>query len=988
LKRPLGLLAFLWLALLLAGPQPVRASSTIFGGGPFYSGGTAAMNTLRASGYTTVMLWCIHVDAASGNLIYNDQLVATNGVYVGNASWPSQLATLKVAPTSVNRIEISVSSWGVNDFQSIQTLMNNYGTNTTSILYRNFAALKTATGADAIDYDDETLYDVPTAVKFGQMLSSIGYKVTLCPYTNPGFWQSVYNQLGSGIVDAVYLQCYAGGAGNNPATWNPYFSGLKVQPGMWCKNGGGCTAGNTSAEVLSQMTSWRNSPGILGGFMWLYDDMLSCTAGGTAADYAKAINQAVDPLLVTPSTGFTAVTANNSQFIPTSNPFTLTNTSAASLNWSIINTSLWLSVSSTSGTLAANGYTVVNVSLNAANATNLPLAIYPVSVLFSNRTSGVVVSRVFTLDTAIFNWPVALSGFNAALLATNAATAASPGATAFDIPNNYCLYQSGLAGSTRGLPLNGVFASQFDSSTAFQVGPFGVTNALLLGYTFPRSGTLTLATPQPYNSLAIAACSANGGGQGTLILNFTNGTKSPVFSFNAQDWFFNVTNVAIQGFGRLKLGASLTIEDNGAANPNLYQTTINLAALGLTQAISSITFSNPATAGAQQTTAILAVSGMPASVPIRTPTGLTAIPGTNATVKLTWNPSTGATSYYIKRSPVSGGSYATIGQPTGTSFTDSGLANGTLYYYVISAVGTMNESPNSTEVSAAPGFYKGWVFAYNPVAYWPLNETSGTTANELVRGSNGVSAGSFAAGFTGATGAGFGTPHRAMHYDGATAYTQLPLLIGSTNFTIVFWVSTATTGGTPNWYNGKGLVDGEVGGAVNDFGIALVGAKVGFGIGNPDTTITSAKSINNGLWHQVAATWDAGSGAMKLFIDGALDASGTGPTGARTAPPSLRVASIQTSGNYLLGNISDIAMYNQVLSSNQVATLYSAATGLFYNIILTNSWNGANLVLNWPGNGKLLEATNLAGPWTTNNSTPPVTLPPLLPQKFYRIQTQ
>ena len=190
------------------------------------------MNVLRASGYTTVMLWCIHVDATSGNLIYNDQLVVSNGLYVGTAAWPGQLATLKTAPTSINRIEVSVSSWGVNDFLSIQTLMNNYGTNPTSILYRNFQALKTATGADAIDYDDETLYDAATTVKFGRMLSSMGYKVTLCPYTDPSFWQSVFNQLGSGIVDIVYLQCYSGGGGNDPATWNGYFGGLKLNPGM------------------------------------------------------------------------------------------------------------------------------------------------------------------------------------------------------------------------------------------------------------------------------------------------------------------------------------------------------------------------------------------------------------------------------------------------------------------------------------------------------------------------------------------------------------------------------------------------------------------------------------------------------------------------------------------------------------------------------------------------------------------------------------
>jgi hypothetical protein len=71
-----------------------------------------------------------------------------------------------------------------------------------------------------------------------------------------------------------------------------------------------------------------------------------------------------------------------------------------------------------------------------------------------------------------------------------------------------------------------------------------------------------------------------------------------------------------------------------------------------------------------------------------------------------------------------------------------------------------------------------------------------------------------------------------------------------------------------------------------------------------------------------------------------------------------------------------------------VGTLYSAATGLFFNVTLTNQWNGSNLILNWPGNGKLLEATNLAGPWTTNVSKSPVTITPSQPQKFYKVQSQ
>jgi hypothetical protein len=163
--------------------------------------------------------------------------------------------------------------------------------------------------------------------------------------------------------------------------------------------------------------------------------------------------------------------------------------------------------------------------------------------------------------------------------------------------------------------LNGVFSSLCDSATAFQIGPYGAPDALILGYQYQQSGTLTLKNPQAFDKLVVLANSANGGGNGTLMVNFTDGTHSPLFDFNAQDWFNTVTNVALQGFGRLQLGTSFNIEDNGYSNPNLYQTAINLAGLGLTQTVASITFYSPATAGAQQNTAVFAVSGLPRALP-------------------------------------------------------------------------------------------------------------------------------------------------------------------------------------------------------------------------------------------------------------------------------------------------------------------------------------------------------------------------------------
>ncbi len=96
------------------------------------------------------------------------------------------------------------------------------------------------------------------------------------------------------------------------------------------------------------------------------------------------------------------------------------------------------------------------------------------------------------------------------------------------------------------------------------------------------------------------------------------------------------------------------------------------------------------------------VSATPAPpAPPVVPTALTATAG-DQQVWLSWNASTGATSYRVKRATVAGGPYTPLASPSANSYTDGGLTNGIPYYYVVSAVGTGGESANSSEVSATP----------------------------------------------------------------------------------------------------------------------------------------------------------------------------------------------------------------------------------------------------------------------------------------------
>jgi len=93
-------------------------------------------------------------------------------------------------------------------------------------------------------------------------------------------------------------------------------------------------------------------------------------------------------------------------------------------------------------------------------------------------------------------------------------------------------------------------------------------------------------------------------------------------------------------------------------------------------------------------------SATPILPPPATPAGLSATAG-NAQVSLTWNASSGATSYHVKRSTTSGAE-TQIAAPTSTSYTDTGLTNGTQYFYVVSAVNSGGESANSNEAAATP----------------------------------------------------------------------------------------------------------------------------------------------------------------------------------------------------------------------------------------------------------------------------------------------
>jgi hypothetical protein len=285
-----------------------------------------------------------------------------------------------------------------------------------------------------------------------------------------------------------------------------------------------------------------------------------------------------------------------------------------------------------------------------------------------------------------------------------------------------------------------------------------------------------------------------------------------------------------------------------------------------------------------------------------------------------------------------------------------------------------------------------------PAAWYPFE---GNVQDASGNGNDGTVTGtvSYPAGKLGAS---------AIQFNGSAGnYVTIPRSV-SDDFTIAFWVKTTATGGNGAWYNGKGLVDGETPGQANDFGISLVGTKAAFGVGNPDTNIFTTSAINDGNWHHLTATRDATSGQMNLYFDGSLQATVTGPTGPRDAPPALKIGAIQTlvSGGFFTGTIDDVQIFDRVFSAGEVPALmnHQPSVSPVFDVFLhagqtlkiTNSATDVDLpaqtlafslpnppagaaiapdvgVLTWRPGSAQANSTNLFTVQVTDNGTPSMT---------------
>ncbi len=244
-------------------------------------------------------------------------------------------------------------------------------------------------------------------------------------------------------------------------------------------------------------------------------------------------------------------------------------------------------------------------------------------------------------------------------------------------------------------------------------------------------------------------------------------------------------------------------------------------------------------------------------------------------------------------------------------------------------------------------------------AYWPLDETSGTTVTDgSGTGNNGTN--------LGATIGQSGKINLSYNFNGTSAYvnagtnTSLNMSAGGA-FTYAMWVKTTDGYGPILSFRSS-----------TDAGVAIIDIAIGYdGITNSSGKIMAlvredggssyahvvGNTINNAQWHHVALTRNS-TGTIELFLDGVSQGSQTssGADGAITT--NLRALGSErfwVSSNYgtadqryLVGNVDDAQIYKRQLSLSEIKQLAGTQVSIPAAPILNSATaSNASVNLSW-----------------------------------------
>jgi acid phosphatase type 7 len=224
------------------------------------------------------------------------------------------------------------------------------------------------------------------------------------------------------------------------------------------------------------------------------------------------------------------------------------------------------------------------------------------------------------------------------------------------------------------------------------------------------------------------------------------------------------------------------------------------------------------------------------------------------------------------------------------------------------------------------------VLADNPVGYWRLGETSGTTATDETANND---SGTYQNGVTlGAAGALVGDVNAAPSFDGVNNQVNMGnpasgiFKFGTSSFTLEAWIKTPVRGtqltddmpivakqspitANPSW---------EVTFTDDTNFVGRIRAKLN------DSTGTTLKAysgvrVDDGKWHHVVATFDRANG-ITVYVDAVPTFTAGATTGDVNNNTALLIGQERRVYPYFKGQIDEVALYRGLLPSARIKSHY------------------------------------------------------------------
>jgi hypothetical protein len=226
--------------------------------------------------------------------------------------------------------------------------------------------------------------------------------------------------------------------------------------------------------------------------------------------------------------------------------------------------------------------------------------------------------------------------------------------------------------------------------------------------------------------------------------------------------------------------------------------------------------------------------------------------------------------------------------------------------------------------------YVSTVLADNPIGFWLLNETSGTTGDDLTANNNDLT---FYNSPTLNVSTGLAGITKAITFDGTNDRLQTSTvstfnIASSSNWSIEIWIKTNSAAFSTflGWRDATGTGAGTTGVLTINNGTSGLIQLITANSSNNNLIISHAGSYNDDAWHQVVISATSG-GALRLYVDGVDRANTTTARSASTSNRFLVVGANDlsgTPGQFYTGTATAVSLYNTALSAAQVLAHYNA----------------------------------------------------------------